>query len=70
MIHETRHSPVWSIVVGPGRISRFVENLVRPHVLRQDLYDGYRAMGADCVRETDALEWTESTFGDVCSEEG
>ena len=57
-------------VVGPRKISRFVENLVRPHVLNQDLYDGYRAMGADCVRETEALEWAESTFADVSDEEG
>lgn len=57
-------------VVGPGKISQFVENLVRPHVLRQDLYDGYRDMAADSVRETAALEWTESTFGDVENAEG
>lgn len=57
-------------VVGPGKISQFVENLVRPHVVRQDLYDGYRDMAADSVRETAALEWTESTFGDVENAEG
>jgi len=57
-------------VVGPGKISQFIEDLVRHHVLRQDLYDGYRAMGADVVRETQALEWAESTFGDVSHEEG
>ena len=57
-------------VVGPRKISHFVENLVRPHVLREDLYDGYRAMAADSVRETEALEWAESTFGDVTGEEG
>ena len=56
-------------VVGPRKISRFVENLVRPHVIKQDLYDGYRAMGADSVREAGALEWAESTFGDVSDEE-
>jgi len=56
-------------VVGPRKISRFVEELVRPHVLRQDLYEGYRAMGADCLRESEALEWAESTCGDVSDEE-
>jgi hypothetical protein len=56
-------------VIGPRRISHFVENLVRPHVLKQDLYDGYRAMAADSVRETEALEWAESTCGDVSDEE-
>ena len=56
-------------VVGPRKISRFVEDLVRPHVLKQDLYDGYRAMAADCVRESEALEWVETTCGDVSDEE-
>ena len=56
-------------VVGPRKISRFVEDLVRPHVLKQDLYDGYRAMAADSVRESEALEWAESTCGDVSDEE-
>ena len=56
-------------VIGPRKISHFVEELVRPHVLKQDLYDGYRSMAADCVREAEALEWAESTCGDVSDEE-
>ena len=36
----------------------------------EEVYDGCRAMGAESVRETEALEWTDSTFGDVCNEEG
>ena len=56
-------------VVGPRKISRFVEDLVRPHVLKHDLYEGYRRMAADCVREADALEWAESTCGDLKDEE-
>ena len=56
-------------VIGPRKISHFVEDLVRPHVLKQDLYDGYRAMAADCVRESEALEWVETTCGDVSDEE-
>jgi len=57
-------------VVGPRKISRFVEDLVRPHVLKQDLYEGYRDMAADRVRESEALEWAESTCGDISHEEG
>ncbi len=56
-------------VIGPRKISHFVEELVRPHVLKDKLYDGYRAMAADCVRESDALEWAESTCRDVNHEE-
>ncbi len=55
-------------VIGPRKISHFVEELVRPHVLKDNLYDGYRAMAADRVRESDALEWAESTCRDVSDE--
>ena len=56
-------------VVGPRKISRFIEDLVRPHVVKHDLYEAYREMAADSVRESDALEWAESTCGDVSDEE-
>ncbi len=56
-------------VIGPRKISNFVEELVRPHVIKEDLYEGYRAMSADRVRESDALEWAESTCRDVSDEE-
>ena len=56
-------------VVGPRKISRFVEELVRPHVVRRDLYEGYRKMAADSVREADALKWAEATCGDASDEE-
>ena len=50
-------------VVGPRRISRFIERLVRPHVL--DLDAAYAAMAEDEDREAEALEWSESLVGDV-----
>jgi predicted CopG family antitoxin len=52
-------------VVGRRRISRFIEDLVRPYVLRQDLEAAYQQMGQDEVREAEALEWAEATIGDV-----
>ena len=52
-------------VVGRRRISRFIEGLVRPYVLRQDLEAAYQQMGQDEVREAEALEWSEATIGDV-----
>jgi predicted CopG family antitoxin len=55
-------------VIGQRKISRFIEDLVRPHVLKTDLYDAYRAMGADRVREAEALDWAEATYGDVRDE--
>jgi predicted CopG family antitoxin len=45
-------------VVGKGNISKFLENLARPHVLKKDLISAYRAMAADTEREHKALEWS------------
>lgn len=55
-------------VVGRRRISRFIEDLVRPYVMRQDLEEAYRNMAQDEARESEALEWAEGTFGDVSDE--
>ncbi|MFC2030474.1 addiction module antitoxin [Chloroflexota bacterium] len=51
-------------VVGPRRISRFIEDLVRPHVLHPDLEAAYADMARDGQREQAALEWAEATVGD------
>jgi hypothetical protein len=55
--------------IGPRKISRFIEDLVRPHVVKKDLYAAYREMGADRVAESEALDWAEGTCGDVVDEE-
>jgi predicted CopG family antitoxin len=52
-------------VVGRGQISRFIEELLRPHVLRKDFEDAYRQMAQDEEREREAFEWSEATMGDV-----
>ena len=52
-------------VIGRRRISQFIEDLVRPHVISADLEAGYQAMAADEARETEAFEWSEATIGDV-----
>jgi hypothetical protein len=44
-------------VIGPRRIGQFLESLARPHVVRTDLYEAYRAMAADEAREAAAREW-------------
>jgi len=56
-------------VIGPRKISRFIEDLVRPHVVKKDMYAAYKEMAADRVRESEALEWAEDTFGDLNDEE-
>jgi predicted CopG family antitoxin len=55
-------------VVGPRRISQFIEDLVRPHVIEEDLGTAYAEMAADEAREAEALEWTESLVRDVGDE--
>ena len=52
-------------VVGPRRISHFIEELVRPYVIPQGLEVAYQQMAQDEVREAEALEWAEATVGDV-----
>ncbi len=49
-------------VVGPRRISRFIEDLVRPHVMYPDLEAAYQQMAQDEAREALALEWAEATI--------
>lgn len=51
-------------VIGPGKISRFIEDLVRPHVIKTQLYAAYEEMAADRIREAEALEWAEGTLGE------
>jgi predicted CopG family antitoxin len=55
-------------VVGRRRISRFIESLVRPHVIGKDLEIAYKQMAQEEAREAEALEWAEATVGDVADE--
>ena len=52
-------------VIGRRRISRFIEELVRPHILAHELEAAYQQMAQDETREAEALAWTEATVGDV-----
>ena len=55
-------------VIGRRRISRFLNDLARPHVLLQELAEGYRAMAADEERERDAAEWVAGLTGDIADD--
>ncbi|MFI5455830.1 MAG: addiction module antitoxin [Isosphaerales bacterium] len=55
-------------VVGRRRISKFIESLVRPHVIGKDLEVAYQQMAQDEAREAEALEWAEATVGDIADE--
>ena len=49
-------------IIGPRKISRFIQELVRPHVVRPNLESAYADMAKDKRREKEALDWAEATF--------
>lgn len=51
--------------VGRGAISRFIEELVRPHVVMDhELEDLYREAARDEEAEREAKEWIEADLGE------
>ncbi len=54
--------------IGPRKISKFVQELVRPHVVRPNLDSDYAEMAKDKKREKEAMEWAETTFKDIAHE--
>lgn len=54
--------------VGKRRMSQFIEDLLRPHVLDTALDEGYRAMASDAARETEAQAWCNSLASDMRDE--
>jgi len=54
--------------VGARRISHFIEDLVRPHVIDEELENAYAQMAKDEKREAEAREWTEAMIGDISDE--
>jgi len=61
-------------MVGRDKISQFIEDLLRPHVLgpseqeERALDESYRAMAADEAREAEAQEWGYALIGDIPDE--
>ncbi|MDP2372370.1 hypothetical protein [Reyranella sp.] len=51
--------------VGPRKISRFLNDLARPHVVDEDLLAAYRQMSEDREREADAQDWIEGLIDDA-----
>lgn len=54
--------------IGAGKISRFVNDLVRPFVSDASLEEGYSAMAADVDREREAEEWCEAFIGETLAD--
>lgn len=57
-------------MIGKRKMSQFIEDLVRPHVIDTTLDDGYKAMAADKDREIEAMEWCNAIAGDMVDEAG
>ena len=55
-------------VVGAGNISRFIEHLLRPRVIQDQLDASYAEMAADETREREALDWSEAHIADAADE--
>jgi predicted CopG family antitoxin len=54
--------------VGRRKISKYIEEIVRPHVVHADLESAYAKMAKDRKREKEATEWAETTFQDIADE--
>lgn len=50
--------------IGRGKISKFIEDLVRPYI-EWNLEKGYQALAEDQEAEKEALEWCEGLIGDI-----
>lgn len=56
-------------IIGERKISQFIENLLKPDVLHQNLEAAYQEMAADTKREHEANEWNEGMIADVSNTE-
>ena len=60
-IDEQVYQKLYS-VIGSGKISKFIEGLVKPHLVTNELENSYISMGNDVPREQEALEWIEESL--------
>jgi predicted CopG family antitoxin len=47
------------LVVGKGKISKFIEKIIKPYVTKDNLRLAYQTMAKDDQREKEACEWEE-----------
>ena len=46
-------------VIRKRKISKFIENLIKPHIVGDNLSLAYQEMAQDAQREIEACQWTE-----------
>ena len=66
-LDEAVYEGLWR-TIGKRKMSQFIEDLLRPHVLGKSLDDGYKAMAQDQAREAEAMEWTNALAKDMANE--
>ncbi len=66
-LDEAVYEGLWR-TIGKRKMSQFIEDLLRPHVLGESLDDGYKAMAQDQAREAEAMEWTNALAKDMANE--
>jgi len=54
MVYNNLH-----VVIGRRKISKFIENLVKPYIKDTGLKLAYQEMNQDIIREKEAAEWVE-----------
>jgi predicted CopG family antitoxin len=54
--------------IGKRKISKFIEDMVRPHVINSNLESAYAEMAKDKKLESEAAKWSEITFKDISGE--
>jgi predicted CopG family antitoxin len=57
-IAENVYNDLYS-VIGKRKISNFIENLIKPHIVGDNLSLAYQEMAQDAQREIEACQWTE-----------
>lgn len=66
-LDEAVYEGLWR-TIGKRKMSQFIEDLLRPHVLGNSLDEGYKAMAQDQAREAEAMEWTNALAKDMANE--
>lgn len=66
-LDEAVYDGLWR-TIGKRKMSQFIEDLLRPHVLGNSLDEGYKAMAQDQAREAEAMEWTNALAKDMANE--
>lgn len=49
-------------VIGERKISKFIENLVKPYVINDEIKSAYVEMAQDVQSEQEAYDWIEGTL--------